>query len=201
MQTAPGVVAARAVRDAGLRPATATSRRRASDAAAWKARRARPADAPTIHALIAEFAATGALLARELAEIREHVDRFLVLVEKGKLLGCVALEPYGASLAEIRSLAVAGSAQGRGLGARLLDFSLAEARRRGFARVFAVTHAPGVFEKHGFARTSRHAVPEKIERDCHGCPKERHCEKLALVAVVAPERAALPIMQPVECAG
>jgi hypothetical protein len=37
-------------------------------------------------------------------------------------------------------------------------------------------------------------VPEKVERDCVGCPKERKCTLVATVAVVCPERELLPVL-------
>ena len=65
-----------------------------------RARTARMSDAAAVHRLIAHYAGEGLLLPRTEAEIREHIARFLVLVEKhgkeDKVLGCVALEPYGA---------------------------------------------------------------------------------------------------------
>lgn len=159
-----------------------------------KARRARAGDAAAIHQLIMHYAAQGLMLPRSEAEIREHIGRFLVLDEKGTIGGCVALEPYGDDLAEIRSLAVYPENRGRGLGARLLQAALAKVRRRKIARVFAVTHAPEFFTKQGFASTSRHTVPEKIARDCHTCPKSRTCRLLAVVFTACPERVALPIL-------
>ena len=51
--------------------------------------------------------------------------------------------------------------RGEGLGAKLIEFALLEARRRGIARVFAVTHAPQFFERQGFVAASRHALTEK----------------------------------------
>ena len=110
------------------------------------------------------------------------------------MLSCVALEGYGADLAEIRSLAVQPEMRGRGAGAKLLEFALEEARRRGIARVFAVTHAPDFFMRQGFALTSRHALTEKIERDCQTCTKRRSCQLTAVVATVIPERIMLPIL-------
>jgi len=165
-----------------------------------KARRARPEDAAEIHALISGYAAQGLLLPRTEQEIAEHIARFLVLVEKDaetvveKLAGCVALEPYGPDLAEIRSLAVDPAIRGRGLGARLLRFALVTARRRKIARIFAVTHVPEFFGRQGFAAFSRRALPEKIERDCRTCPKARSCELVAVIATVCPERVALPVL-------
>lgn len=159
-----------------------------------RARKARLSDAAAIHALIAGYAAEGILLPRTEENVREHFSTFLVLEEKSKIAGCVSLENYGADLAEIRSLAVSQEIRGRGLGGRLVNFALAEARRKKIARVFAVTHAPEFFVRHGFAASSRRALPEKIERDCSTCPKARRCKLIAVIATVLPEEVMLPIL-------
>ncbi len=159
-----------------------------------RARRARPEDAAAIHRLVAYYAAEGLLLPRREEEIREHIGRFLVLAENGRVLGCVALEPYGADLAEVRSLAVDPELRGQGIGARLLRFALAVARRRKIARVFAVTHAPEIFARQGFQTSTRWALPQKIERDCRTCPKAAHCQLIAVIATVIPERVTLPVL-------
>ncbi len=175
-----------------------------------KARKARLEDATAIYSLIARYVAEGLLLPRTEEEIREHIGHFLVLVEdddrpksasNGRaslsakdLLGCVALEPYGKDLAEIRSLAVNPETRGRGLGARLLRFALAIARRRKIARVFAVTHAPEFFGRQGFVTSTRWALPEKLERDCRTCPKAPTCKLVAVIATLCPERVHLPIL-------
>jgi N-acetylglutamate synthase-like GNAT family acetyltransferase len=162
-----------------------------------KSRRARQSDVPAIHALIAHYAAQGILLPRTEENVREQFGRFLVLEEKGHLVGCVSLEAYGADLAEIRSLAVSPEIQGRGYGARLVEFALSEARRRKTARVFAVTHAPEFFVRHGFSLSHRRAIPEKIARDCASCPKARRCRLAAVIAIVLPDRPALPVLDDV----
>jgi amino-acid N-acetyltransferase len=159
-----------------------------------RARRAKASDAPEIFGLIAHYAAQGFLLPRGEEEIRRNISHFLVLEEKGRLLSCVGLECYGAELAEIRSLAVARDLQGRGLGAQLIEYALAEARRRDIARVFAVTHAPKFFLRQGFTSASRQTLTEKVERDCHACPKRRSCRLTAVVATLTPERDAFPIL-------
>jgi amino-acid N-acetyltransferase len=173
-----------------------------------RTRLARPEDVAAISRLISQFVAQGLLLPRSPEEVRAHLNRFIVLTElvpaldappgtstpSERLLGCVALEPYGPDLAEVRSLAVRSDEQGRGLGGRLLEAALRTARRRKTARVFAVTHAPALFERHGFSTSTREAVPEKIERDCKGCSKRRRCKLVTLVAVVCPERLVLPVL-------
>ena len=165
-----------------------------------RARTARIGDAAAVHRIIAHYAGEGLLLPRTEAEIREHVGRFLVLVEKRdgqeRVLGCVALEPYGSDLAEVRSLAVAPDAHGHGrhVGDRLMKAAMDTARRRRIARLFAVTHRPEFFSRYGFTPGPRHVVPEKVERDCNTCPKERKCKLVATVAVVLPERELLPVL-------
>jgi amino-acid N-acetyltransferase len=159
-----------------------------------RARKARVSDAQAIHRLIGRYAEQGLLLPRTEAEIRGNIDNFLVLQEKGSLMSCVALETYDADLGEIRSLAVTAEARGRGVGSRMIDFALGEARRRGVARVFAVTHAPDFFLRHGFEAVRRDSLAEKIERDCRSCPKNGACELAAVVATVIPDRVAHPIL-------
>lgn len=156
---------------------------------------AQAADAAAVHALIAHFAEQGLLLPRTPENVRADISHFIVIENNSRIAGCVALEPYGPDLAEIRSLAVDPQIQGKRLGARLLRYALTMAKRRRIARVFAVTHAPHFFGKHGFvAAASRWAVPEKIARDCCTCPKAKHCELVAVVATVIPERVVLPVL-------
>jgi len=158
------------------------------------ARRARTSDTRAIFELITSYAGEGLLLPRAEEEIQENISHFLVHEDKKRVVSCVALESYGTDLAEIRSLAVDPKHRGRRAGTRLLEFAIAEAQRRGIARVFAVTHAPKFFMRQGFEPTSRHALTEKVERDCRACPKRRSCQLVAVVATVIPERIALPIL-------
>ncbi|HKV46453.1 MAG TPA: GNAT family N-acetyltransferase [Candidatus Acidoferrales bacterium] len=160
-----------------------------------RARKARLSDATAIHALIAGYAADGILLPRTESNIRDHIATFLVLEERSRIAGCVSLESYGPGLAEIRSLAVNPEIRGRGQGGKLVDFALAEAQRKRIARVFAVTHTPDFFVRHGFVATSRRALPEKIERDCCTCAKAKQCRLTAVIATVLHEEIALPILE------
>ena len=70
-----------------------------------RARRAKISDAGAIFGLIARYAEQGLLLPRTEQEIRRNISHFLVQDEKKRVVSCVALENYGADLAEIRSLA------------------------------------------------------------------------------------------------
>jgi amino-acid N-acetyltransferase len=159
-----------------------------------RTRRARVEDVEAIDRLIEHYAADGLLLPRSREEIRARLDRFLVLLDGAKVAGCVALEGYGPDLAEIRSIALEPAAQGKGHGGRLLRAAMQEARRRGYARVFAVTHAADFFLGHGFEPIDRRSLSQKIERDCAGCPQAATCHLVGVVATVAVRPMILPVV-------
>jgi len=159
-----------------------------------RTRRAKISDAPAIHSLVAHYAAQGFLLPREAEEIHANIGHFIVQEDGHRVVSCLSLESYGADLAEIRSVAVDPENRGQGFGARLIASALNEARRRGIARVFAVTHAPQFFERQGFAAAARQSLTEKIERDCRACSQQRTCKLVAVIATVIPERVTMPIL-------
>jgi N-acetylglutamate synthase-like GNAT family acetyltransferase len=159
-----------------------------------RTRRAKISDVPAIHSLVAHYAAQALLLPRAQKEIRANIGHFIVQEDGHRVVSCLSLESYGADLAEIRSIAVNPENRGQGLGARLIAFALAEARRRGIARVLAVTHAPQFFERQGFTAAARQSLTEKIERDCRTCSQQRTCKLVAAIATVIPERITMPIL-------
>jgi amino-acid N-acetyltransferase len=151
-------------------------------------------DVSAIYGLIAHYAGQGLLLSRSVEEIRRNIAHFLVLLNADRLVGCLSLEKYSAELAEIRSVAVDPQVRGCGIGAKLVTFALQEARNRGIARVFAVTHAPEFFERQGFIASPRKILIEKVERDCRICAKRRSCKLVAVTATVLPERIRLAVL-------
>jgi amino-acid N-acetyltransferase len=157
-------------------------------------RRARAADIPEIHALIAHYAGEGILLPRNEDDIRRHLGGFLVLADRDAMVGCVALEIYHPALAEVRSLAVNPAKIGRGLGARLVKSALELADRRRISRVFALTSSPEFFLRQGFEISTRHSLHEKIDRDCIHCPKARTCLLSAVIADLGPASAIFNIL-------
>jgi len=90
-------------------------------------RRATVADAPRIAALIQPFAAQDLMLPRPLPALYEQIRDFLVVDDGDRLAACVALHVFDAELAEIKSLAVADEAAGRGLGSALIERAMADA--------------------------------------------------------------------------
>ena len=94
---------------------------------------------------------------------------------------CCALAVLTDDLAEIRSLAVRPEASGRGVGSALVEERIAQARRLGLRRVFALTLVPEFFERCGFTLTSLGHLPEKSAEECPICPKRFSCDEHAML--------------------
>jgi amino-acid N-acetyltransferase len=123
----------------------------------------------------------GRLLPRTLAEIKTHADRFVIGVRGRTIVGCAELAPLSAHVAEVRSLAVDGRARGTGVGTSLVDELRRRARRDGYEKLCAFTHAPGYFIGMGFSIVPHLWLLEKIFTDCVKCPLFRHCGQYAMV--------------------
>lgn len=132
-------------------------------------------------ALINGYAAEDRMLPRSREFLVERLRDFFVADYAGRFLGCVALAVLTPELAEIRSLAVAPSASGRGVGRALVDACVAEARRAGLRRVFALTLVPEFFERCGFTLVSLGRLPEKSAAECPICPKRGRCDEQAML--------------------
>lgn len=124
---------------------------------AYAIRRATRADAATIVRLINLNVASGELLPRSEEFVASHATHFLVASEDGRLLGCVHLDEYAPSLAEIRSLVVTPEAQGRGVGVALVAALERLARARDYRTLFAVSNNEEFFRRRGYV--ARH-IPE-----------------------------------------
>jgi len=144
-------------------------------------RKARVPDVPELQRLINSFAEKDAMLPRSLSAIYESVRDFFVIEQDGRVTGCCALHITWEDLAEIKSLAVDESAQGKGHGRQLVETCLAEAREMGVPKVFALTYIPGFFERLGFSRVDKGTLPHKIWTECINCPKFPNCGEEAVV--------------------
>jgi amino-acid N-acetyltransferase len=125
----------------------------------YRVRPAVSADARAIVALIELNVASGELLPRSEEFVRLHIEHFLVAEDAGtgRIIGCVHLDEYAPSLAEVRSLAVAPDAQGIGVGAALTAALERLAMMRDYTTVFAVSNSGEFFRRRGYEE--RH-IPE-----------------------------------------
>lgn len=146
-------------------------------------REARLADVKPIYRLITEQAERGQILPRAMSEIYGQVRDFIVNVDEttGEIVGCGALHVVWEDLAEVRSLAVQTVMQGRGIGSKLVEHLLDEAREMGVKQVFVLTYRPRLFERLGFTIMEKGDLPHKIWADCIRCAKFPECDEIALV--------------------
>jgi amino-acid N-acetyltransferase len=134
--------------------------------------------------LINGYAANGVMLPRTEFEISEAIRDFSVVMHDGHLLGCGALHFYTPTIGEIRSLAVAGQVQARGVGRQLVEALVKEAQDYALGAVFAFTYVTEFFLKVGFQVVERGALPLKAWKDCVRCPKFQACDEVAVLRVL-----------------
>jgi N-acetylglutamate synthase-like GNAT family acetyltransferase len=129
-------------------------------------RRATPDDWPQIEALLVSAALP-------LDGAGEAFQIGFVAAAGQDIVGTVALEVHGGA-GLLRSLAVATAHRGEGIGRRLVESALAEARRRQLARVHLLTTtAASFFPRCGFTTTTRAEVPEPLQQSVEfrsACP-------------------------------
>lgn len=143
-------------------------------------RRARIPDARAIHQLLLTYVREGQLLGRSLVDIYAAIRDFYVYEEEGKILGIGALAICWEDLAEVRSLAVVPGQHGKGIGRKIVENCLIEARDLGLKKVFALTYEPDFFKKLGFSDIDKGELPQKVWGDCINCVKFPDCDEFAL---------------------
>ncbi|MFA7405889.1 MAG: N-acetyltransferase [Pelobacteraceae bacterium] len=144
-------------------------------------RKAQIADVKDIQKLLMTFANRGDMLSRSLSELYESLRDFYVVEEDGVLLGAAALHIVWDDLAEVRSVAVTEDAGRKGIGSRLVQACISEAREIGLKRIFCLTYKPDFFAKHGFRLVDKAELPHKVWGDCIKCPKFPDCDENAMI--------------------
>jgi amino-acid N-acetyltransferase len=114
-------------------------------------RAARAADVDALSDLIEPFVDEGRLLPRTYDELEELLPNcFVAELDNGQIVGCAALEIYSRKLAEVRSLAVARSMQGMGIGKMLVQACVDLASEKNVLEVMAITSSEDFFKSCGF---------------------------------------------------
>ena len=104
---------------------------------------------------------------------REAFHTGFVAEIDGHIVGTAALELFDTA-ALLRSVAVEATRRGEGLGRRLVDAAVANARDRHLSSVFLrTTTAPSFFTRCGFVMTARSDVPASVQQSVEfhsACP-------------------------------
>ncbi len=145
-------------------------------------RKARINEVPEIRRFLADFTLDGGILPRTLADLYGQLRDYYVYREAdGPLVGLAALHICWAGLAEIRSVAVAPSHRGRGIGRRLVQTCIEEARFLGLSEIFLLTLAPDFFKSFGFKIVSREDLLPIVWADCVNCVKFPDCDEIPML--------------------
>src|SRR3954451_11796756 len=144
-------------------------------------RRASIHDVPRMQEIINSHAELGKMLFKSYAQIYETIRDFAVYEEGGEMMGVTALAVLWADLSEVRSLAVDERYRGKGIGSKLVQWCIDEARRLGVRKIMSLTYEQRFFEKLGFVVVSKDSLPLKVWSDCVKCPKNDNCDEIAMV--------------------
>ncbi len=144
-------------------------------------RKAKLSDSEAMHKLVNHYAKKGLMLARSRSSIYEYIRNYSVMENDGEVIGVGALSILWSDLAEVRTLAVRESFSGQGVGKKLVEHFINEARELGIRQVFTLTYQTEFFEKCGFKTISKENMPHKIWKDCLNCPKFPNCDEVLMV--------------------
>lgn len=154
----------------------------------YTVRRPVESDLPGLVDMVNTYARRGDLLPRSEESIRRTLSNWVIAIADpnpdgtgGRVIACGSLLLYSSILAEVRSLAVADEAQGTGLGRKVVEALIADARALRITTLFALTRAVGFFERLGFVLTEKEFFPQKVWNDCSICPLKEACDETAVV--------------------
>jgi len=147
-------------------------------------RKARLTDAPAIQKVINAFAQRGQMLPRPLAEIYENIREYFVCERRSAVVGVAGLHVNWEDLAEVKSVAVKKTCQGRSVGRELVQACLDEGRELGIRKFYVLTYVPDFFKRFGFRRIDRKVLPHKVWTECVKCPKFPDCDEIAMMLEV-----------------
>jgi amino-acid N-acetyltransferase len=107
------------------------------------------------------------------AGVQDHLEHFLLEFDNEQLIGCAGLEVHDhAGL--LRSVAVADSHRAMGLGSKLVQSILEQARNQKLSSVSLLTEtAHDYFPRFGFEITPRESLPESLHASAEfrgACP-------------------------------
>ncbi|WP_029523368.1 N-acetyltransferase [Persephonella sp. KM09-Lau-8] len=144
-------------------------------------RRATVKDAQDIFIILQQYAIKGILLPRSLNSIYENIRDFFVYEQNGKIVGIGSLHVFWEDLAEIKSLAVLEEYQHHGIGKKIVEECIKDAKALGIKRVFALTYVPEFFQKLGFKIVDKSEFPQKVWTECIHCVKFNECKEVPVL--------------------
>ena len=140
-------------------------------------------DIRAIRDLIEPLVVSRVLLGKELVMLYEAVQEFMVSVRGSEVVGCGALHVFWENLGEVRTLAVAESHTGQGIGSALLEALEYKASQLGLSQLFCLTFEVDFFSHHGFEHVEEPIVNPDVYVELVRSPDEGVAEFLDLARV------------------
>lgn len=144
-------------------------------------RPAKISDVAEICRMVNYYAERGRMLHRSLESVYDSLREFQVALDEDRVIGCVAVDVFWADLAELKSLAVAPTMHGKGIGKLLVHAAVVDAKRIGVKKLFALTYETEFFVRQGFEIINRMDLPDKVWRECVKCAKADACDETAVL--------------------
>lgn len=144
-------------------------------------RNAQEKDVENLFLLIQGYAEKGIMLPRSREALLKHIHTFVIAEIDNEFVGCGALTRLGEDLVEIRSLGMTDGYKGHGIGGKIVDLLIENARAQGITTIMALTYAVNFFLRNGFTIVEKEIFPEKVWTDCLLCPKRHACDEIAVM--------------------
>ena len=139
-------------------------------------------DIKSMQELVYEDVINGNILSRDESEMATTIRSYTAVKVDGKLAGFTALHIYSSSLAEIRSLVVSSNYRKKGIGKKLIQKAINEAKEYKLKEVLVLTYQDKLFTSFGFKLIDKASIPNtKIWADCIKCKHFPICDEIALL--------------------
>lgn len=139
-------------------------------------------DIPKMQELVKEEVEKGIILFRSSDEMATTIRSYIVVEVDGKMAGFTATHIHSPRMAEVRSLVVSKDFRGLGLGKKLVEKCVEEAKFYGIQQVLSLTYEKDFFLGCGFKEISKEDIPEqKVWADCIKCKLFPICNEIAMV--------------------
>jgi len=142
-------------------------------------RKASVDDVDAILKLVNYYAEKELLLRKSAFKVYTKLQNFYIAETEKKVVGCVSLVVLWKDLAEICSLAVDEQYLRRGIGKKLVNKCIEQAKLLKVTKIIALTYKDKFFEKIGFHVVDKNIFPRKLMWECLECPKLDECDELA----------------------
>lgn len=139
-------------------------------------------DIPKMQDLVRKEVEKGIILLRTEDEMATTIRSYIIVKVDGVMAGFTATHIHSSRMAEVRSLIVNENFRGLGLGKKLVEKCVEEAKFYGLKQVLSLTYEKEFFENCGFKEISKEEIPEqKIWADCIRCKLFPICNEIAMV--------------------